>query len=121
MKRLIKYWVPVFVWCSVIFYFSSIPHLSTGLGFWDLLLRKSAHFIEYGILTFLLMRAFRKTSNLSLTNLSAWSIRLSVFYAFTDEFHQGFISGRESSVYDIFIDSLGAVFMILLFSWKESK
>lgn len=121
MNRLIKYWFPVFLWSGIIFYFSSIPHLSSGLGIWDLFLRKGAHLIEYGILTFLLIRAFRNTSNLSLSDLYAWSLRLSIFYAFTDELHQGFVPGRENSVYDLFIDSLGAVFVIWLSAWKERR
>lgn len=121
MNRLIKYWCPVFFWCGIIFYFSSIPNLSTGWGIWDIILRKGAHITEYAILTFLLMRAFRNTSNLSLLALSAWSLRLSIFYAFTDELHQGFVPGRENSVYDLLIDSLGAVFMVWLFTWRVNK
>ena len=43
-------WLAVLVWCAVIFWFSSIPSLGTGLGAWDLLLRKAAHMTEYAIL-----------------------------------------------------------------------
>lgn len=119
--RVSKYWFPVFFWGGVIFYFSGIPHLSSGLGIWDLFLRKVAHLTEYAILTWLLIRAFRHTTALSFPDFVAWSLRLSVFYAFTDEFHQGFVPGRESSVYDVFIDSLGAVFIVLLFTWRYRK
>ncbi|HCJ66508.1 MAG TPA: teicoplanin resistance protein VanZ [Elusimicrobia bacterium] len=121
MYRFLRYWSPVLIWCSIIFYFSNIPHLSSGLGVWDLFLRKVVHLTEYGVLSFLLMRAFRNTSNLSLPDLSAWSLRLSILYAFTDELHQGFVPGRENSVYDLFIDSLGAVIALWLLTWKEEK
>jgi len=120
MNRLIKYWFPVFVWCSIIFYFSSIPNLSTGWGIWDTLLRKGAHLVEYAFLAYLLIRAFKKTTVLSLSALYAWSLRLSIFYALSDEIHQRFVPGREMSAYDLFIDSLGAVFAILLVSLKTA-
>ena len=50
-------WAPVVLWAAVIFAFSSIPSLATGLGTWDLVLRKLAHLTEYAILGALLVRA----------------------------------------------------------------
>ena len=50
-------WAPVIAWAAVIFAFSSIPSLGTGLGLWDLVLRKLAHITEYAILGVLLFRA----------------------------------------------------------------
>ena len=41
----------------MIFAFSSIPSLGTGLGTWDLVLRKLAHLTEYAVLGALLVRA----------------------------------------------------------------
>lgn len=108
--RVCRYWFPVFFWCSLIFYFSSIPYLSTGWGLWDLILRKCAHFAEYGILAFLLIRAFKYTTNLSWNSVYAWSLRLTIFYALTDEVHQNFIPGRDMSLYDLLVDSFGALF-----------
>ncbi len=121
MYRFLRYWFPVSIWCGVIFYFSSIPHLSSGLGVWDLFLRKIAHLIEYGILAFLLTRAFWNTGNLSLSDLCAWSLRLSIFYALTDELHQSFVPGRKNSIYDLFIDSLGAVIIVFLIISRYEK
>jgi hypothetical protein len=50
-------WLPVLVWAGVIFAFSSIPSLNSGLGSWDYVLRKGAHMTEYAILAVLLVRA----------------------------------------------------------------
>ena len=50
-------WGPVVAWAAVIFAFSAVPDLSTGLGTWDLVLRKLAHLAEYAILGALLYRA----------------------------------------------------------------
>jgi hypothetical protein len=46
----------------VIFAFSAVPSLGTGLGTWDLLLRKLAHATEYAILGALLLRAVGRPS-----------------------------------------------------------
>ncbi len=56
--NIIKYWLPVFVWCALIYYLSSIPELKSDLpNQWDFVARKMAHMAEYGILTFLFFRA----------------------------------------------------------------
>ena len=57
VSRALSVWLPVVVWAAVIFTFSSISGLSTGLGTWDLMLRKAAHMTEYAILGALLVRA----------------------------------------------------------------
>ena len=50
-------WLPVVLWAALIFTFSSIPSLGTGLGTWDLVLRKLAHAAEFAVLGALLYRA----------------------------------------------------------------
>ena len=47
-SRALSIWLPVVAWAAVIFAFSSIPSLGTGLGVWDTILRKGAHLTEYG-------------------------------------------------------------------------
>ncbi len=111
-------WLPVFVWAGLIFYLSSIPHLSTGWGFWDLILRKMAHVVEYFILAFFLLRASRKTwPSLSRGLLLVGAGVTAVLYAMSDEVHQAFVPGRGPSVRDVLIDSSGVV-LCLVFCWK---
>jgi VanZ family protein len=93
-------WLPVLVWAGVIFAFSAVPSLSSGLGGWDLLLRKLAHMTEYAILALLLVRA---------TGSYAWAFALTVAYATTDEVHQLFVRGRHGSPIDVAIDAAGAL------------
>jgi VanZ family protein len=97
--RLLSRWLPVVVWAGVIFALSSIPSLSSGLGTWDLVLRKCAHATEYAILAVLLWRALGR-------ELLAFAI--AVFYAVTDEVHQTFVAGRHGSPRDVLIDAFGA-------------
>jgi VanZ family protein len=93
-------WLPVLVWAGVIFAFSSIPSLNSGLGTWDTVLRKLAHMTEYAVLAVLLVRA---------TGSYAWAFALAVGYAATDEVHQLFVRGRHGSPVDVAIDAVGAL------------
>jgi VanZ family protein len=97
-SRVVTVWLPVFVWAAVIFTFSAIPSLSTGLGTTDTILRKCAHVTEYAILGALLYRAFRR---------EAPALAAGIAYAATDELHQHFVRGRHASPVDVAIDALG--------------
>ncbi|TMM25763.1 MAG: VanZ family protein [Actinobacteria bacterium] len=99
-------WLPVIAWAAAIFMLSSIPHLGTGLGTWDTILRKGAHVTEYAILGLLLLRAVGR-------ELPAFLI--GVGYAITDELHQHFVRGRHASPVDVAIDSTGVLLGILVF------
>jgi VanZ family protein len=110
VSRALSVWLPVVVWAAVIFTFSSIPGLSTGLGTWDLLLRKAAHMTEYAILGALLLRALGR-------ELPAFLV--GVAYAATDEIHQHFVEGRHASAIDVALDSVGvAAGIYLLRLWQ---
>ena len=97
-SRLFTVWLPVLVWAAVIFAFSSIPSLSTGLGTWDTILRKGAHLTEYAILGALLYRALGR---------EPLALAVGIAYAATDELHQYFVRGRHASPVDVAIDAVG--------------
>jgi VanZ family protein len=97
-------WAPVLLWAGVIFAFSSIPSLSTGLGDWDTLLRKGAHLTEYALLGVLLMRALGR---------EVPAFALGIAYAATDEIHQHFVRGRHASPFDAAFDACGLALGLL--------
>ena len=105
LSRVLTLWLPVFAWAAVIFAFSSIPSLSTGLGTWDTVLRKGAHITEYAILGALLYRALGR---------EALALAVGIAYAATDEFHQRFVHGRHSSPVDVAIDAVGLALGMLV-------
>ena len=108
-----KNWLLVFIWAGLIFFLSHQPALKSGLPQTsDFLFGKLAHFLEYAILTFLLIRAL-SNYQISKRKIIYLAIVLSVLYAFSDEYHQSFIIGRDSSFNDIVVDGLG----ILLTTW----
>ena len=98
-------WVPVVLWAGLIFALSSIPDLGTGLGSWDVLLRKLAHAAEYGVLGGLVFRAVRSAPA---------ALMLASAYAVTDEVHQAFVTGRHGSPLDWLVDSAGAFLGVVL-------
>ena len=107
----ISLWAPVIVWAGLIFAFSSIPSLATGLGTWDLVLRKLAHGAEFAVLGALLFRATR-----------SWPLALIAgsAYAATDEVHQMFVDGRVGSPVDWAIDTAGVGIGIALYLlWRR--
>lgn len=104
-------WIPVILWAAVIFTLSAIPHLGTGLGTWDLVLRKLAHTVEYAVLGALVFRAVRGVPA---------AVALASAFAVTDEFHQTFVSGRHGSPVDWLIDTVGVVIGVVAASrrWR---
>lgn len=103
----IDLWLPPIVLMALIFLLSAQPDLSSGLGGWDVLLRKLAHAAEYAVLMLLWWRALRHVGGLeSRAVAAAWTI--AVAYAATDEWHQSFVTGRHGSPLDVLIDAGGA-------------
>lgn len=120
--KVVKYWLPVFIWCAVIYYFSAIPSLKSDLpNQWDFVLRKIAHILEYGFLTFLLFRAYLKNNGFTIKKSISFAIIFALTYAFTDEYHQLFVFGRGGNLKDVFIDSLGIFFIAFLIYRKVKK
>ena len=100
-------WLPVLVWAAVIFALSSVPGLGTGLGTWDLLLRKLAHLVEFAILGALLARAVPEL----------WALLGGIAYAALDELHQHLVAGRTGALQDVAIDAVGVLVGILV--WRR--
>jgi VanZ family protein len=122
-------WIPVIAWGALIFFLSTsafsaantsriidpilrwlIPGASAAaIDAGHMLIRKSAHFTEYGVLFWLLIRG-------PMAERPYLALMLCVVYALTDEGHQVFVPGRTASLYDVALDSTGALFSHFLIS-----
>jgi VanZ family protein len=73
----------------------------------DHIVRKCAHFTEFGILAFTVAIHFwiRKRKGF---RLFAWTVAVTAAYAATDEIHQLFVPGRSVRLWDVLIDTSGA-------------
>jgi len=119
MKKFPKYWLPVIIWAGVIFTLSAIPNLKSGLKE-DYILRKIAHTLEFALFMFLLFRAM-KSEGIYAGRAILYSFVIALFYAFSDEFHQLYVVGRQGSIKDVGIDAIGISIAAGLCYIKNSK
>jgi VanZ family protein len=103
---------------GAIFALSATPSIATPLEpVFDFTLKKLAHVTVYAILTVLLFRALQ----IHITHKGHAVLTaavLAVLYAFSDEWHQTFVPGREGTLRDVGIDAIGAVGMSM---WLRIK
>jgi len=111
IKKFFKFWLPAVIWMGLIFWASSFHTLrASPINWQDLIIRKTAHFLEYTILFFLFFRGFKNTTKLTQSRALLFSFIFSVLYAISDEFHQTLVDGRSGMVRDVFIDGTGSFF-----------
>jgi VanZ family protein len=111
-------WLPAVAVMAIIFGFSSIPSQEMpSFGLWDLVVKKGAHLLGYGLLALANWYGLRFDKR-------HWRLAflLSVFYAISDEFHQSFVPGRHPSWVDaLVIDGSGAGLMLLAVSGLRKR
>ena len=129
----IKYFIPSFIVMIIIFCFShadASTSSSTSDGLLALIsslihieidsfvIRKIAHMSEYALLTLCLFYGFYKTYK----KPYFYSLLTSILYACSDEFHQFFIKGRNCSLFDVGIDSIGMFIMLgIIYMYSKKR
>jgi VanZ family protein len=111
MKRLFWLWGPAVVQMALIFLISAIPDLQSVPGN---ISDHTGHFLGYGLLGALVLRAVAGGRWEGVTPRAAalaWTI--GILYGVTDEWHQGYVSGRTPAVDDLMADALGAAAAIV--------
>jgi VanZ family protein len=71
-------------------------------------MRKTGHFLSYGLMYVLWFRAFRAQADYGPWRACLWSLGLCLFYASMDEGRQWFYASRGASISDVFLDMSGA-------------
>jgi VanZ family protein len=104
--RLAGLLVPPLLAMGLIFFLSAQPSDPVDRAWWDVVLRKLAHFTEYAVLTALWWRALQGIGAGFRAALGG-AIAISLGYAVSDELHQTFVDGRHGSAVDVMIDSAG--------------
>jgi VanZ family protein len=108
-KRSLLLHLPALLYMALIFYVSSLQKISPpsiGFGFED----KFYHFGEYALLSIFLYIALLSYRNQSIQDkIHIIAIVIACVFAGTDEIHQYFVPGRESTVGDLAADCLGAI------------
>ncbi len=115
-RRLAFYWLPVIGWMTFIFLLSNttsstVEDVKGGLPFGilrALFSQEIVHTVEFAVLAALTYRLLFSHDVRSIRYLIAVSLLGAMAYGISDEFHQGFVAGRDSSLYDVGLDALGA-------------
>lgn len=112
-------WLPLLLWMAAIYVLSDQPKSGIpSFGVWDWLVKKGSHFLAYGVLSGLAWRVFgerkrplRRRTAVVRVQCKPYLLAflLTVLYAASDEFHQTFIPGRNGTLVDVLIDSLGGL------------
>jgi len=138
----LRYWLPAVLWASLIFSASTgamsarntsrfigpflhwlVPDISDeAVRAVQIVVRKTAHAVEYGLLSYLLWRVLRKPKK---DDDRPWTwgpalgaLALAFLYAVTDEFHQSFVPSRGASPGDVMLDTVGAALgLVVVWSW----
>ncbi|MFW0862536.1 MAG: VanZ family protein [Candidatus Komeilibacteria bacterium] len=116
-----KYGIFAAAWMSLIWLLSNRSVLNVGLsGLWDILFKKSAHIFVYAVLGLLLVKLLlgykkwsKEDNQFVFAGLLLLAFFLGILYAISDEIHQSFIPGRNASVVDIGIDTVGLFFGVV--------
>jgi VanZ family protein len=116
-------WMPAIVWIAMLFFLSTslfsaantsrvivpilrwlLPSATTAtISLIHGLIRKAAHFCNYAVLFWLLIHG-------PMAGKPYAALAMCVAYAMLDEGHQVFAPGRTASLYDVALDSSGALF-----------
>lgn len=104
MKQLYKT-IPLILWCSLIFYFSSQHAISVNNNsVIDITTHKLAHLILYAGVFSCFYYAFNQKFN---WKVYLYGLIFCLLYGISDEIHQSFTPSRSPRVYDVVIDVCG--------------
>jgi len=115
--------LPPLGWMSVIFLMSAQPSLpSADDPLLDVVLKKAGHITAYAVLMALLLRSATPDQGaLTPGRIIACCVIL-LGYACSDEFHQSFVPGRNSSLTDVMLfDTAGGLLGLAGYFWTRTR
>jgi len=120
-KRSIFYIFPPFFYAIIITFLSSIPH-DREQFFVLFNVDKVLHLIEYVIFGYLFMRMFMTSQGKVRGRYSAvFTLFTGILFAAGDEWHQSFVLGRCSSVYDFLFDVSGVIIAVMAYRYVRYR
>ncbi len=119
-SKFLKFWFPVLFYSGIIFFASSLPAVKSPFEIKHL--DKAIHIVEYIPFGILLSRAFfHAQGDSSKRILLGYVILASFLYGLSDEYHQSFVAGRESTVVDAFADTVGGMIGAYIYFYVAAR
>lgn len=119
MIERMRRWLPAVGWMAVIFSMSSRQQFPQPFGFSTFMLAIAAHLVLYGALALLILFAVSHEQRpAQATQISA--VLLACLYGISDEMHQSFVPGRDASLCDVVVNTIGASIAVGLWSHRQS-
>lgn len=116
VRTLSYYWLPVVIYCGLIFVQSSHPMPET-IPHWPLK-DKLLHFVAYAVLGALCFRALKQGPWEHRRRwIMLWSVLFAGLYGASDEWHQSYVPSRSAELGDLVADFCGAVCGVWLYDW----
>src|SRR5688572_6665736 len=116
--QIVLRWLPALLVMLTIFFFSAQPSSELPNFDWaDRIIKKGGHITGYALLALSNWRAlgFQRDKG-----WLAWGFAM--LYALTDEFHQSFVPGRHTSIWDVLVfDNLGALISLGVMSLYKTQ
>ena len=109
------YWIWPVAYMVLIFLLSSSPLTGKIPPIW-IYQDKIIHFVEYGILAFLLARALTGPDSTPKPWRPGAALLLAVVFGISDEIHQSMVPGRDASFTDLLANTVGAMAGVLLWT-----
>ncbi len=116
LRRFLSLWGPVLLQAALLFYLSSQRIHNAPAG-WD----KVAHFAAYAVFSVFVVRALHGGFVPVRAGLALTAVALVTLYGVSDELHQRFVPGRDSSLLDLSADFLGAATAVTLLAFTLRK
>ena len=126
--RISCYGLAITIWLAAIFALSAQPTWTSSQA-WMLItpIRKSAHALEFAVLTGLVWQALRYIEERSawfgkMARYRTWTaLLLPLLYAISDEMHQYFVPNRQAQVMDVLIDTVGIFLALAVIELLQKK
>lgn len=104
---------------ALIFAMSSREQFPETFGVSIFMLSIVAHLFLYGVLATLLLIAFERDGRATRTARLA-AIGGAILYGISDEFHQSFVPGRDASLFDVGVNTIGAILAVTIWTYLRS-
>jgi VanZ family protein len=102
------------LWAGFIFFLSAQPETPVDDYNAADMLFIIGHLVLYAVLMVFIVFALRRSTALPVAQIHLIAFAIVALYAFSDEFHQSFVPGRDPTAFDWIVDMAGAFLIWLL-------